>query len=80
MLEASGQSIPESQPILEVNVKHPLLLRLAEESDGATFDDLSNIVLDHALLAEGSQLDNPAAYVQRINKLLLQTDTEKDDE
>jgi len=80
MLEASGQSIPESQPILEVNVGHPLLLRLAEETDGGQFDDLSHVVLDHALLAEGSQLDNPAAYVQRINKLLLQTETGQDDD
>jgi molecular chaperone HtpG len=80
MLEASGQAIPESQPILEVNVKHPLLLRLADESDDAKFEDLSNIVLDHALLAEGSQLDNPAAYVQRINKLLLQANTGQDNE
>ena len=79
MLEASGQSIPEAQPILEINVRHPLLLRLAEESDSAKFDDLSNVVLDHALLAEGTQLDNPAAYVQRINKLLLETNTGTDD-
>ena len=41
------------------------------ETDEQRFDELSNIVLDHALLAEGSQLDNPAAYVHRMNKLLL---------
>ena len=71
MLEASGQAIPESRPILEVNVEHPLVSRLSIESDDAVFDDLSNIVMDHALLAEGTQLDNPAEYVQRMNKLLL---------
>lgn len=76
MLEASGQAIPESKPILEINVEHPLVNRLSDESDDARFGDLSRIVLDHALLAEGSQLDNPAEYVQRMNKLLLDMDTE----
>lgn len=71
MLEASGQVIPESRPILEVNVDHPLVSRLSAEADDAVFDDLSNMVMDHALLAEGTQLDNPAEYVQRMNKLLL---------
>ena len=71
MLEASGQQIPESKPILEINIDHPLVGRLSGESDDERFGDLSNIVLDHALLAEGSQLDNPAAYVHSMNKLLL---------
>jgi molecular chaperone HtpG len=71
MLEASGQALPESKPILEVNVEHPLLTRLSGESDDARFSALSNIVLDHALLAEGTQLENPAEYVQRINQFLL---------
>jgi len=71
MLEASGQQIPESKPILEINTAHPLVGRLAAESDDDRFGELSNIVLDHALLAEGSQLENPAAYVHRMNKLLL---------
>ena len=61
MLEASGQSIPESKPILEINVGHPLVDRLSAASNDAQFEDLSNIVLDHALLAEGTQLDDPAA-------------------
>ncbi|MDJ0748876.1 MAG: molecular chaperone HtpG [Woeseiaceae bacterium] len=71
MLEASGQDVPESKPILEINVDHPLVARLSGETDEQRFDELSNIVLDHALLAEGSQLDNPAAYVHRMNRLLL---------
>ncbi len=71
MLEASGQALPESKPILEINVDHPLVSRLSGEADDARFDELSHIVLDHALLAEGSQLDNPAAYVHRMNRLLL---------
>ena len=71
MLEASGQEVPESKPILEINVDHPLVTRLSGETDDERFDELSNIVLDHALLAEGAQLENPAAYVHRMNKLLL---------
>ena len=71
MLEASGQALPESKPILEINVDHPLVARLSDEADDSRFDELSHIVLDHALLAEGSQLDNPAAYVHRMNRLLL---------
>jgi molecular chaperone HtpG len=71
MLEASGQALPESKPILEINVDHPLVARLSGEADESRFDELSHIVLDHALLAEGSQLDNPAAYVHRMNRLLL---------
>ncbi len=75
MLEASGQAIPASKPILEINVEHPLVNRLSTEPDDERFGDLSNIVMDHALLAEGSQLDNPAQYVQRMNKFLLDIDS-----
>ncbi len=80
MLEASGQEIPETKPILEINVDHPLIGRLSTESDDGRFDELSNIVLDHALLAEGTQLDNPAEYVHRMNKLLLSIDTGASDD
>lgn len=72
MLEATGQKLPESRPILEINIDHPLVSRLSAESDETRFRELSNIVLDHALLAEGAQLQNPADYVRRINKLLLE--------
>ena len=75
MLEASGQQLPDAKPILEVNVTHPLLDRLSDETDDDRFADLANIVLDHALLAEGTQLENPADYVQRINKFLLSTES-----
>ena len=71
MLEASGQELPESKPILEINVSHPLVQRLSAEADGGKFDELSEIVLDHALLAEGAQLENPADYVRRMNQFLL---------
>tara|TARA_R110002096_G_scaffold154_30_gene1022 strand:+ start:17904 stop:19787 length:1884 start_codon:yes stop_codon:yes gene_type:complete len=73
MLEASGQQLPESKPILEINVKHPIVDRLSGEADTGRFAALSNIVLDHALLAEGTQLENPAEYVRRINEFMLQS-------
>ena len=74
MLEAAGQALPESKPTLEINVDHPLVTRLSSETNEERFDGLANILLDHALLAEGTQLDNPAAYVHRMNRLLLDID------
>ena len=71
ILEASGQELPESKPILEVNLEHPLIMQLSSEEDDSRFRALSNIILDHALLAEGSQLENPAQYVKSINSFLL---------
>jgi len=71
MLEASGQAVPETRPILEINVDHPLVSKLSGEADETRFDELARVVLDHALLAEGAQLDNPAEYVRRVNRLIL---------
>jgi molecular chaperone HtpG len=67
LLKQAGQSAPKSMPILEVNPAHALVKRL--ETD-ARFDDLAQILFDQALLAEGGQLEDPAAYVQRVNRLL----------
>jgi molecular chaperone HtpG len=67
LLKQSGQAAPKGMPILEVNPEHALLKRL-EASEA--FDDLANILFDQALLAEGGQLDDPAAYVRRVNALL----------
>ena len=50
------------------------MTRLSGEADDGRFDALSNIVLDHALLAEGSQLQNPAEYVKRVNEFLISND------
>jgi molecular chaperone HtpG len=75
MLEATGQSLPEAKPILEINVRHPLVVRLSGETDDERFAALAGIVLDHALLAEGSQLPDPAEYVKRMNALLLELDS-----
>ncbi len=67
LLKQAGQAAPKSMPILEVNPEHALVKRL--ESD-ARFDDLAQVLFDQALLAEGGQLEDPAAYVQRINRML----------
>jgi len=71
MLEATGQALPESKPVLEVNMNHGLLRRLSAETDERKFDLLSNVIMDHALLAQGSMPENPADYVRRITGLLL---------
>ena len=72
IMEAAGQAVPESKPIFEINPEHPLITRLDQESDEDRFADLSKVVFDQASLAAGGQLDDPAAYVQRLNKLLLE--------
>ena len=69
MLKAAGQSAPDSKPILEINPDHPLVQRLKYEE--AKFDDWSNILFDQAMLAEGGALTDPAAFVKRLNELLL---------
>ena len=72
IMEAAGQEVPDNKPILEVNPGHPLLAMLDQESDEERFADLSSIIFDQANLAEGGQLEDPAAYVSKLNKLLLQ--------
>jgi molecular chaperone HtpG len=71
MLEAAGQEVPESDMTLEVNPTHPLITRLDQEQDEERFAELAEVVHAQAQLAEGSQLENPAKYVQRLNNLLL---------
>ena len=70
LLKASGQKMPISQPILEINPKHPVVLRLKIEEK--KFDDWASVLFDQALLAEGGQLDDPASFVKRINQLMLE--------
>ena len=72
ILEAAGQPVPDSKPILEFNPSHPLLQMLDAEQDEARFGDLAHVVLDQATLAEGGQLEDPASFVSRLNSLLLQ--------
>ena len=71
ILEAAGQKVPNTKPILEVNPTHPLLARLDTTGDEAAFSDLSLLLLDQATIADGGQLPEPAAFVQRLNRVLL---------
>jgi len=70
MLKAAGQKAPTSQPILEINPQHPVVLRLRSEEK--RFDDWAAVLFDQALLAEGGQLDDPATFVKRVNQLMLE--------
>ncbi|MCH2555851.1 MAG: molecular chaperone HtpG [Alcanivorax sp.] len=70
MLEAAGQPVPESKPALEVNLSHPLLERLQGIEDQAGFDEIAELLLDQALLAEGRLPKDPAATARRLNRLL----------
>ena len=72
LLKQAGQSAPNSQPVLEVNAEHALVQKLAALPEGAAqFDDLAQVLFDNALLAEGGQLEDPAAHVKRIQALIL---------
>ena len=68
MLKQAGQEVPEMKPILEINPEHPLVKKL---EGSAQFDDLANVIFDQAVIAEGGLPEDPAAYVKRINSLLL---------
>ncbi|MCW0403428.1 Chaperone protein HtpG [Xanthomonas sacchari] len=72
ILEASGQKLPESKPVFEFNPAHPLIEKLDAEADGERFGDLAKVLFDQAALAAGDSLKDPAAYVRRLNKLLLE--------
>lgn len=70
ILAASGQEVPEAHPVLEINPQHPLLLRLADETDEAVFADMANVLLAQATLADGASLADPGDFVKRLNRLL----------
>ncbi|SFR37702.1 molecular chaperone HtpG [Marinobacter gudaonensis] len=72
IMEAAGQKVPDSKPIFEINVDHPLVQRLESEKGEERFNELSAVLLDQATLASGEQLDDPGAYVARLNRLLLE--------
>jgi len=71
ILAASGQNVPDSQPILEINPAHALVQRLDAERDEAKFADIARVLFDQAALAEGRALRDPGAFVQRLNRLLV---------
>ncbi|MCZ8109618.1 MAG: molecular chaperone HtpG [Betaproteobacteria bacterium] len=71
MLKAAGQDAPKARPILEINAEHALVKKLDSAEGSERFDDLAHILLDQAVLAEGGVLEDPAAYVRRVNALLV---------
>ncbi len=71
LLKSAGQKVNHTKPILEINPHHPIVQRLKYEE--SRFADWSQILFDQALLAEGGQLEDPAAFVKRLNELLLLT-------
>jgi molecular chaperone HtpG len=71
LLKAAGRPVPGARPILEINLQHPILQRLADEPDEQRFSDWAHILFDQALLAEGGQLEDPASFVKRLNEVML---------
>jgi molecular chaperone HtpG len=71
IMAAAGQKVPESKPVLEINSDHPIVKYLDGMDDEEHFKELSQLLFDQASLAEGGQIANPAAYVQRLNRLLV---------
>lgn len=71
IMQAAGQSVPDTKPILEVNKEHPLVAKLAQEKEDDGAARLASILFDQAALSAGRQLDNPAQFVQDLNKLMF---------
>jgi molecular chaperone HtpG len=71
LLKSAGQTVPTGKPVLEINGRHPLVQRLKEEADAQRVSDWSQVLFDQALLAEGGQVEDPAAFVRRLNDLML---------
>ncbi len=72
MLKMMGQNAPEIKPILEINPQHPMLKKMELlPNEGGHFDDYASVLFDEALLAEGGQIEDPAGFVRKINKLML---------
>lgn len=72
LLKQAGQDVMGHKPIFELNPEHPLVQRLKSESEGERFDDWVRIMFEQALLSEGGQLEDPATFVSRLNKMLLE--------
>ena len=72
LMKQAGHEIPESKPTLEINPKHPILVKMDGETDDDRFGDWSRLLLDQAVLAEGGQLDDAAGFVNRMNELIIE--------
>jgi molecular chaperone HtpG len=71
LLKEAGHAMPSTKPVLEINTDHPIVKRLVDEKSDDKFRDWSDILFDQALLAEGGQLDDPAAFVHKLNEMLV---------
>ena len=72
IMEAAGQTMPVSKPVLEINPEHPLVKKLDSEADEDRFNSISRLLFDQAKLASGDSLEDPATFVSELNKLLLE--------
>ena len=64
--------MPGIRPVLEINARHPLLLNLGKQQDGERFKEWSRLLFEQAVLSEGGQLPDPAAFVRRLNRMLVE--------
>ena len=71
ILKDAGHELPSSKPILEINADHPIVKKLDKEKSKKKFSDWSDILFDQAILAEGGQLEDPASFVAKLNKMLV---------
>jgi molecular chaperone HtpG len=74
MLEQAGQAMPDSKPILEINLDHALVKQLGTVDSDEDFSDWASLLFEQAVLAEGGHLEDPAGFVQRVNRLMLHTE------
>ncbi len=72
MMQAAGQAVPETKPILEINPDHEIILKLQDESDEDRFSDWVSVLLGQALLAERGQIEDPSSFARKLNHLLLE--------
>ena len=71
ILDAAGQKVDSARPILEINPDHPMVARLAAETDASRQQDWADLIFDQALLSEGGRLEDPAGFVRRMNELIV---------
>tara|TARA_A100001015_G_C14871553_1_gene664605 strand:- start:68 stop:1036 length:969 start_codon:yes stop_codon:yes gene_type:complete len=71
LLKQAGQQLPETKPVLEINPQHPLVMRMQDEADMDQVKEWSTLLFEQAILAEGGQLENPAEFVSRLNKIIV---------
>jgi len=71
LLKQAGQALPDTKPVLEINPQHPLVLKMKDETDMDQVKEWSTLLFEQAILAEGGQLENPAEFVTRLNKIIV---------